>query len=115
MAKSVWYGDKILGKLENKLMSRMKQASTFVESEAVRRCPVDTGALRGSISNQAIKQGNEIIGQIGTNMEYAFWVEFGQESWKKIKLTPRGQGKIPFLRPALLENTKKIKNFLLGK
>ena len=113
MAKTQWFGDKVLSKLDKKLLTRMKGATTFVNSEAKRRCPVDFGQLRSSISDQAIIKDGEVIGQIGTDVEYAFWIEFGQESWKKIKLTPRGQGTIPFLRPALLENTKKIKKFLL--
>ena len=47
--------------------------------------PVDTGALRGSITDEPISRG---MARYGTNIEYASYVEFGA----------RGKAPHPFLR-----------------
>lgn len=62
------------------------------ESYAKRRCPVDTGNLRNSITHQQLSDKEEVI---GTNVEYAPYVELGT-----VKMKAR-----PFLRPAA-ENHK---------
>lgn len=62
------------------------------ESYAKRLCPVDTGRLRNSITHQQFDENTEII---GTNVEYAPYVELGHYT--------KGGGKVaakPFLRPA---------------
>lgn len=52
-------------------------------------CPVDTGRLRNSISNKV--DGNDVY--IGTNVEYAPYVEFGDKMHHE-------NGKAHFLRDA---------------
>lgn len=47
------------------------------EAEAKKACPVDEGLLRASITHQVADAGDEIVGQIGTNVSYAAAVEFG--------------------------------------
>lgn len=62
-----------------------------VEAAAKRSCPVDTGRLRSSISHEVNAEGGSIVGTIGTNVDYAKYVELGTSN----------QAAQPFLRPAL--------------
>ena len=57
------------------------------EGYAKKACPVDTGRLRNSITHQQYSENTEVI---GTNVEYAPYVELGT-----YKMAAR-----PFLRPA---------------
>ena len=67
------------------------KATLAVEREAKHLCPVDTGRLRSSITPEVAREGQEIVGRVGTNVEYAPYQEFGT----------RFQHGTPFLRPAL--------------
>lgn len=66
------------------------------ESYAKRLCPVDTGRLRNSITHQQFDDHTEII---GTNVEYAPFVELGT-----VKMGAR-----PYLRPAAENHTEEYK------
>ena len=57
------------------------------ETYAKQLCPVDTGRLRNSITHQQYDESTEII---GTNVEYAPYVELGTKRQKAQ----------PYLRPA---------------
>jgi len=62
-----------------------------VEAAAKRICPVDTGRLRASITHEVDASPGKIEGRVGTNVEYAAYVELG---------TRRASAQ-PYLRPAL--------------
>jgi len=62
-----------------------------VHNRAKQLCPVDTGRLRSSISWRLERVGGTVVGVVGTNVEYAPYVEFGT----------RHNRSQPFLRPAL--------------
>lgn len=62
------------------------------ESYAKQDCPVDTGRLRNSISHAVDMSDNSVY--IGTNVEYAAYVELGTSRMK-----PR-----PYLKPAATEH-----------
>lgn len=65
-----------------------------VQNKARRLCPVDTGRLRSSITTSGLERdGRGAFVTIGTNVQYAPYVEFGT----------RFQRPQPFLRPALLD------------
>ena len=51
----------------------LTKACLLVESEAKNKVPVDTGALRRSINTKIY----DTYGVVGTNLEYAPYVEFG--------------------------------------
>lgn len=51
------------------------QACMLVEGQAVLLAPVQTARLRNSIDYQVDQK--ELIGYVGTNVEYAVYVEFG--------------------------------------
>lgn len=59
---------------------------------------VDTGRLRSSITHEVKIQGNEVSGLVGTNVEYAKYLELGTN-----KMAAR-----PFLRPAVFNNKGEI-------
>lgn len=120
--KSIKNIDSLLNKLNtiSTLQVPLEKACIVVENAAKANCPVNTGILRGSITHQV--EGNE--GYIGTNIEYAPYVEIGtglfssmqngrQTSWKYQTadgqwFTTSGQQPQPFLKPALDRNKDKV-------
>lgn len=69
------------------------------EGYAKLKCPVDTGRLRNSITHTQADKLTEII---GTNVEYAAYVELG---------TIRQKAK-PYLKPALLNHINEYQEML---
>lgn len=69
--------DKLNYKLENlanlNVSKALNRACLVVENEAKKLCPVDTGDLRSSITHEV----HNDVGIVGTNKEYAPYVEFG--------------------------------------
>ena len=116
--------DRLLSKFDNlqniDLEIPLTKACLLVEGDAKKRCPVDTGQLRQSITYEV--KGN--TGVIGTNVEYAPYVEYGtgiyavggngrQTPWSFQDAEGNwhrtvGQHPQPFLEPALLENENDI-------
>ena len=87
-----------LGRVD--LTKPMKDSAYLVENNAKREAPVDTGRLKGSISNRVESKAGYIEGTIGTSVDYAPHQEYG---------TSKQRGK-PFLRPALAQAKPKIKD-----
>ena len=56
------------------MREKMDQACLVVEGEARKNCPVDQGELRASIASETEATEKEIIGRIGSNLEYAPYV-----------------------------------------
>ena len=69
------------------LQKDIEKAALTLEKNAKQNCPVDTGKLRASITTEV---GN-LEAEVGTNVEYALYVEFGTSK----------QSAQPFMRPAL--------------
>lgn len=69
----------------------LKRRATKVVRAAKRLAPVDTGRLRSSIVDEMGAEGDDLVARIGTDVEYAAYVELG---------TSRA-GAQPYLRPAL--------------
>lgn len=55
----------------------LKSLTAKAERNAKRRCPVDTGRLRSSITSDVVAEEGALVGVVGTNVEYAPYVEFG--------------------------------------
>lgn len=117
--------DSIILKLNNlanvSVDEALEKVCLIVENSAKTKAPVDSGNLRNSITHEVI--GNE--GIVGTNVEYAPYVEFGtglfssqgdgrkDVPWRYQSAdgtwhTTSGQNPQPYLQPALLENKKNI-------
>lgn len=128
--------DKLLNKLENlktiSVEQAVNEACILVENDAKRRCPVDTGELRMSITHEIEETSeNRATGAVGTNLEYAPYVEFGtgifsslgngrQDKWsyKDAKgewHTTIGQHPQPYLYPALDTNRAEIEELIKQK
>jgi HK97 gp10 family phage protein len=76
---------------------KLEVIASKIEADAARLCPVDTGRLRASITHR-VERGRHVA-YVGTNVEYAPYVEFGTRKM-------RAQ---PFLRPALHKNIPLIR------
>ena len=53
------------------------QAAIIVEADAKRRCPVDSGRLRSSITHKMTSEPTKIEAEVGTKVFYAPYIEFG--------------------------------------
>ena len=82
-----WRGPQVTEFLEDRLTGALRDAAEAIEINAATECPVDTGRLQASITNEV--EGKEA--RIGTDVSYAIYVELGTR-----KMNPQ-----PYLRPAL--------------
>ena len=83
-----------------------------VERAAKTNAPKDTGLLRRSITHRVTQQGEDIMGQVGTNVHYAIHVEYGHRTRKgknslggDIRYVPG----VYFLTRALRNNENKVR------
>ena len=104
-------GDQLKALLERKqkeVDAELKKAVTssclLVEKDAKKLCPVDTGRLRSSITHEVLEvTKSNFGGRVGTNVEYAPYIEFG---------TKRNRKATPFLYFAMQRNFDKIRKLL---
>ena len=105
----------------------LEEAAAMVEQTAVREVPVNIGDLRGSINKQVFLDRAEV----GSNSEYAEWVEYGTKPhwppreaiarWAhqkgispdavfpiQRKIAREGTEEQPFLRPAIDKNRRNL-------
>lgn len=112
--------------LERAMIRGLIKAAMLVEGQAVLLVPTKTGALKKSIGYKVNE--SELVAYVGTNCEYAIYVEFGtgefaengngrQGGW--VYRTPDGKVYFtygmepqPYLRPAFRQNQKAIKDIL---
>lgn len=108
--------DELAEILPEAIEAGLEDACLLVENSAKDFCPVSSGELRSSISHQI----SGLTGIIGTNVEYAPYVELGtgiyasqgggrQTPWRYQSAdgqwhTTVGQHPQPFLKPALESN-----------
>lgn len=94
------------------------------EGYAKELCPVDTGNLRNSITHKVVSGDNEVY--IGTNNEYAVYVELGtgiyaqggrrdpwhyqddNGNWHRT----RGAKAQPYLKPAVADHKRTFENII---
>lgn len=69
----------------------LQRRALQVDRAAKQLCPVDTGRLRSSITNELGQDAEGLVAVIGTNVEYAPYIELGTS-----KMAAQ-----PFLLPAL--------------
>lgn len=79
------------------------QAENYAKANA----PVDTGALRNSITSQVLS-GEKAV-EVGSNIEYAPYQELGTS---RMNACNDGQG---FLRPAIENHMEEYKNIILNE
>lgn len=77
-----------------KALSTMREAMTMIQAETQMICPVKTGTLKRSYQSDAKDVDGEIVGAVGSNVEYAVWADLQQ----------------PHLTRAVDENIKKVQD-----
>lgn len=82
----------IAGAIDQALARALEEVGLVAEGYAKKECPVDTGRLRNSITHQVRPSEKSVY--IGTNVDYAPYVELGTSRMK-----PQ-----PFLRPAAADH-----------
>ena len=87
----------ILSAFEKAVHNALVSIGMTAEGHAKKKCPVDTGRLRNSISTAV--DDSEEAAYIGTNVEYAPDVELGTS-----RMAAR-----PFLKPAATEHGEEYK------
>lgn len=70
-------------------IAALEMIGLLAEAYAIKKCPVDTGRLRGSITHGTLPEEDTAF--IGTNVEYAPYVEYGTSRMKAQ----------PFFKPAI--------------
>jgi len=85
-------------KADDATAAGLTAAAIVVQKDAITLSPVDTGLLKKSILRRLVKAPKGHIAEVGTNVEYAPFQEFGTS-----KMEPQ-----PFLTPALNMNKAKI-------
>lgn len=102
--KMTSHKDELLAEMQEALDQALEAIGFVAEGYAKRLCPVDTGRLRNSISHAV--EGDAVY--IGTNVEYAPYVEMGT-----VHTAPQ-----PYLKPAVIDHTdeyrKIAEDFLKG-
>lgn len=114
----------LIGKLDHinniALDKALSKACLIVENAAKDKCPANTGILRRSITHEV----EDNVGYVGTNVEYAPYVEFGTGLFaaacdgRKTRWSYQtadgewhstiGQHPQPFLYPALNDNAEEV-------
>lgn len=93
-----------IGEFKDALPKQIEQALIAIglnaESHAKEECPVDTGRLRNSITHEVDMSEQAAI--IGSNVEYAAYVELGTSKQK-----PQ-----PYLRPAAENHADEYKRIV---
>lgn len=89
---------KVKAEMERKISLALDLIGQTAEGYAKDNCPVDTGRLRSSISNKVVDD----TAYIGTNVEYAPYVEFGDRQHHET-------GKAHFLRDAATTHSNEFK------
>ena len=96
------YSAKCISDIEKKTAMALEIIGGKAETYAKQLCPVDTGNLRNSITHQRYSDDTEVI---GTNVEYAPYVELGHHTKSGSPVAAR-----PFLRPAAENHNEEYQN-----
>lgn len=89
----------VLKAMKEQVLKGLESIGQECEGYAKDDCPVDTGRLRNSISHKVIDNENAVY--IGTNVEYAPYVEYGEYK--------HTTGKNHFLRDAATNHSEHYK------
>jgi HK97 gp10 family phage protein len=71
----VWRGDQVERAIRARLEAALRVAADELLAIARQLCPVDTGRLRDSL--RVMVDGSRLKVILSTDVEYAYWVEFG--------------------------------------
>jgi hypothetical protein len=80
---------------------RVEAIGRRISQIAVRTSPVDTGAMKNSVSQEMLVSGEAVVTRVSTNVEYARFVHEGYTARNGRRVAGR-----PFLRNALEQAIK---------
>lgn len=114
---------KLPNKIDEALARGVNQAAGIVEGSAKRNCPVDTGNLRNSLHITKQATPSDAKAMVGTNVEYAPYVEFGTgvrgqatntNTNVSVSYSSEHAGQVaqPYLAPALRQNADRIEQII---
>ena len=120
------YSPQVLAEMHDAVLRALERIGEQAEGYAKDLCPVDTGQLRNSITH-AVDDGEQAA-YIGSNMEYAPYVELGTGIYTEGgggRPTPwvyqdakgnwhwtRGNPAQPFLKPAVADHAQTYRNII---
>ena len=70
--------------LSRELTLTMNQALPFVEGQVRVRTPVNQGALRNSLNHQIVSPFPNLVGSVGSPLQYAETMEFGRKPGSRL-------------------------------
>lgn len=97
--------EEVKSAMEKAIARGLEEIGLTAEAYAKLKCPVDTGRLRNSISHDV--RDKEVY--IGTNVEYAPYVEMGTSYVETGTSRTKAQ---PFLKPAATEHSDEYKKII---
>lgn len=119
----------VLGELSHAILRGLEKCGLVGEGYAKKLCPVDTGTLRNSMTHTVEINDKSGSAYIGTNNEYAVYVELGTGVYADGgRPTPwayqdakgnwhwtRGNKAQPFIKPAVADHAKQYREILEGE
>ena len=121
------HSKEVKAEFEAACLRALEKCGLVAEGYAKKLCPVDTGNLRNSITHQVDEDGKAAY--IGTNSEYAAYVELGtgvyypggrqtpwvyQDAKGNWHLT-HGQRAQPYLKPAVADHQAQYRKIIEGE
>ena len=116
----------VLEAMRQAAVRALEKCGLVAERYAKKLCPVDTGNLRNSITHEVVEDENAVY--IGTNNEYAAYVELGTGIYAEGgggRPTPwvyqdangnwhytHGQKPQPFLKPAVADHANEYRKII---
>lgn len=121
-ASAIWrprsdFGRFVQVRITPAVRESVEQACQMIESSAKSYCPVDTGALRDSITSNVEELEKTIRGEVAPHMHYAAYVEYGtgirgagspEAGPGPYNMNWPGMVPQPYMRPAFDEHREKI-------
>ena len=83
------------------MINAMRDATLYIDRDAKKNAPVDTGRLRASITPEVTSEGETVRGVVGSNVTYAPYVEFNEKAHHTIV-------KAHYLQSAFDDNKDKV-------
>lgn len=97
------HSPQVLAAMKDQVARALESIGQEAEGYAKDECPTDTGRLRNSIAHQ-VDSGEQAV-YIGTNVEYAPYVEYGEKARHPV-------GKAHFIRDAAANHGDHYKSIL---
>ena len=97
------HSTEVLTAMRQQVLLGLESIGQEAEGYAKDECPVDTGRLRNSIAHKVVSSEKSVY--IGTNVEYAPYVEYGERAAHQT-------GKAHFLRDAATTHGEHYKSIM---